>query len=62
MNTDDMLKKLDRLTSRDGLRYDDECDIRTWAERTKPDFDTTLLQEKSRERIRSLFHKHFEVQ
>lgn len=63
MNTDQMLKKLDRLTMRDGLRYEDETDIRTWVERATAggaDFDTTVLQEKSLERIRALFHAHFE--
>lgn len=59
METDNMLRAIDKLRIKDGISYADECDIRTWAERAGPEFDTTRLQEKSLERIRTIFHKHF---
>lgn len=58
MITDTMLRQLYRLGLKDGLSYSELSDITTWAERAGPEFDTTLLSEKSRERIAAI-HKRF---
>lgn len=61
MNTDSQLRAIYRLSQKDGLSYDEVSDITNWAERAGPDFDTTLLQEKSRERIAAIHARFFEV-
>lgn len=64
METDNMLRAIDKLRMKDGISYADECDIRTWSElacQGGADFDTTRLQEKSRERIAAIFHRTHEV-
>lgn len=61
MNTDEMLKAIYKLGLKDGLTYSELSDITTWMERSGPDVDTTLLQEKSRERIVQIFNRFYEV-
>lgn len=59
MKTDNQLKALYRLP-RGTLLYDDESDIITFVSIAGDDhFDTSKLQDVSRERISTLFHKHF---
>jgi hypothetical protein len=61
METDYQLKALYRLP-RGTLTYAEESEVLNWAERAGTDhFDTSRLMQKSRERITTLFHKHFEV-
>jgi len=61
MNTDNMLRAIYRLSQKDGLSYGEVSDITNWAERSGPEFDTTLLQEKSRERIAAIYARFYEV-
>jgi len=61
MNTDNQLKALYRLP-RGTLYYDDESDIITFVSIAGDDhFDTSKLQDVSRERISSLYHQHFQA-
>ncbi len=61
MNTDNQLRAIYRLSQKDGLSYSDVADITTWMEIAGPDVDTTLLQEKSRERIAAIWARFFET-
>lgn len=60
MNTDNQLRALYKLTEKE-LGYEDYTDVTGWTELAGPEFDTTKLQEKSRERIAAIFGKHFQV-
>lgn len=61
MEADNMLRAIYKLSHKDGLSYGEVSDITNWAERAGPEFDTTLLQEKSRERIATIFHRFFKT-
>lgn len=61
MNTDNMLRAIYRLSHEDGLSYSELSDITNWVERAGPEFDTTLLQEKNRERIAAIYNRFHEV-
>jgi hypothetical protein len=60
MNTDNMLRAIYRLSQKDGLSHEEVSDITNWMERAGPEIDTTLLQEKSRERISAIFSRFFD--
>lgn len=59
MNTDNQLRAIYKLSQKE-LGHEDYTDVTAWAERAGPEFDTTLLQEKSRERIAAIYKKHYE--
>lgn len=59
MEIDAQLRAIYGLSMKDGLSYSDLSDITNWAERAGPLFDTTLLQEKSRERITAIFKRFY---
>lgn len=62
MNTDAQLKAIYDLKYPQDLNYEDWSDITTWKERAcanGADWDTSILTEKSRERITAIFKKHF---
>lgn len=59
MKTDLMLRQIYKLTMKDGLSYSELSDITNWAEMAGPDGDTTLLSEKSRERIAAIHQRFF---
>jgi hypothetical protein len=58
-NTPNMLRAISTLRRRDGLSGDDESDILTWLEIAGEDYNTERLSEKTVERIRVIFHKHY---
>ena len=60
MDTDSQLRAIYSLSMKDGLSYSEVSDITNWRERAGPDCDTTLLQEKSRERITVIFNRFFQ--
>jgi len=60
MSTDNMLRAIYRLSMQDGLSYSELSEITNWAERAGPLFDTSILQEKSRERIQSIYNRFFD--
>jgi len=59
MNTDNQLRAIYALYMKDGLSYSELTDITNWAERAGPLFDTTVLTEKSRERITAIFRRFY---
>lgn len=59
MEIDAQLRAIYSLSMKDGLSYSELSDITNWRERAGPECDTTLLQEKSRERITAIYRKHF---
>lgn len=62
METDDMLRAIYKLSEKDGLSYSELSDITNWYERSNQgEFDTSRLQEKSRERIIVIFHRFYKV-
>ena len=60
MNTDNQLRAIYGLSMKDGLSYSELSDITNWRERAGPECDTTLLTEKSRERIMAIYNRFFE--
>ena len=61
MSTDDMLRAIYDLKLADGISYSEMSDITTWAERAAPNWDTTILSEKSRERIQAIYNRFYEA-
>lgn len=61
MTTGEKLKAIAKLDMKDGLRYEDYHDIGVWSDLCGPHYDTTVLSEKSIERIDSIFSKYYGV-
>jgi hypothetical protein len=61
MQTDKMLQRLTRMTEAQ-LGYRDYAEIEGYYTLAGPEYDTSKLQDVSRERIVTIFNKHFEVQ
>ena len=60
MSPDKQLQAISTLRRRDGLNGEDESDILTWLEVCGEDYNTERLSEKTIERIRAIFHRHFQ--
>jgi hypothetical protein len=60
MSPDKQLQAISTLRRRDGLNGDDESDILTWLSIAGEDYNTERLSEKTIERIRVIFHRHFQ--
>lgn len=60
MTDGDKLLAINRLKIEDGLNYADHHDIGIWCDLCGAHFDTTVLSEKSKERIRAIFDKFYE--
>lgn len=60
MNPDQQLRAISTLSRSDGLNGEDESDIITWLSIAGEDYNTERLSEKTVERIRVIFMKHFD--
>lgn len=59
MTVGDQLKAIARLKLSDGLDYADYHDVGVWCDICGPHYDTTLISDKSHERIRAIFLRFF---
>lgn len=61
MTAGQKLRAIRNLTMQDGLSYEDYHDVGHWVETCRDsDYDTTLLSEKSVERIGVIFARFFQ--